>query len=66
LSELLFGNELCLLADAPLWMMDEPFSNLDSAGQALVVELIAEHLTAGGPCVVASHQAFTFWPPIAS
>jgi heme exporter protein A len=45
-----------LLAHAPLWMMDEPFTNLDSAGQALVVELIAEHLSAGGLCVAASHQ----------
>jgi heme exporter protein A len=45
-----------LLANAPLWMMDEPFTNLDSAGQALVVELIAEHLATGGLCVAASHQ----------
>jgi len=52
-----------LLADAPLWMMDEPFSNLDSAGQALVVELIAEHLTAGGLCVVASHQGIELAAP---
>jgi len=53
-----------LLADARLWMMDEPFSNLDSAGQALVVELIAEHLAAGGLCVVASHQGIELAAPI--
>lgn len=46
-----------LLARARLWMMDEPFTNLDRAGQALVSELIAEHLQAGGASVVASHQA---------
>ena len=46
-----------LLARARLWMMDEPFTNLDRAGQALVTELIAEHLQAGGASVVASHQA---------
>jgi heme exporter protein A len=45
-----------LLAKARLWMMDEPFTNLDRAGQALVTELIAEHLQDGGACVVASHQ----------
>ena len=45
-----------LLADARLWMMDEPFTNLDKSGQSLVVELIAEHLAVKGVCVVASHQ----------
>ena len=45
-----------LLSTARLWMMDEPFTNLDSQGQALVRELIAEHLAAGGLCVVATHQ----------
>ena len=46
-----------LLARARLWMMDEPFTNLDRAGQALVADLIREHLQTGGACVVASHQA---------
>lgn len=45
-----------LLSKARLWMMDEPFTNLDKAGQALVAELIAEHLGDGGLCVAASHQ----------
>lgn len=45
-----------LLADARLWMMDEPFTNLDKAGQSLVAKLIAEHLASNGLCVVASHQ----------
>ena len=45
-----------LLSDASLWLLDEPFTNLDAAGQALVVEVITEHLTNGGLCVVASHQ----------
>ncbi len=45
-----------LLAKARLWMMDEPFTNLDKAGQTLVVDLIREHLARGGICVVASHQ----------
>jgi len=45
-----------LLSRAKLWMMDEPFTNLDKAGQSLVADLIAEHLAAGGAAVVASHQ----------
>ena len=46
-----------LLARARIWMMDEPFTNLDRAGQSLVKELISEHLETGGACIVASHQA---------
>ena len=46
-----------LLADARLWLMDEPFTNLDKAGQGLVADLISEHVGGGGLCVVASHQA---------
>ena len=45
-----------LLASARLWVMDEPFTNLDKAGQALVTELIGEHIESGGSCIVASHQ----------
>lgn len=46
-----------LLANARLWLMDEPYTNLDKAGRSLVAELISEHLHDGGLCVVASHQA---------
>lgn len=53
-----------LLADAALWMMDEPFTNLDRGGQALVVELLADHLQGGGLAVVASHQAVELDAPI--
>jgi heme exporter protein A len=45
-----------LMSDAQLWLMDEPFANLDAAGQALVVELISEHLAGHGACIVAAHQ----------
>jgi heme exporter protein A len=45
-----------LLGNGRLWLLDEPFTNLDKAGQGLVAELITEHLGAGGLCVVASHQ----------
>ena len=45
-----------LLADVPLWFMDEPFTNLDREGRALVMELVEEHLADGGLCVMAAHQ----------
>ncbi len=45
-----------LIADVPLWLMDEPFTNLDRAGRALVFKLVREHLGRGGMCVLAAHQ----------
>ena len=45
-----------LISDARLWLMDEPFTNLDAGGQALVIELISEHLRRDGACVMAAHQ----------
>lgn len=45
-----------LLADARLWLMDEPFTNLDRDGRALVIELVQEHLSSGGMCIMAAHQ----------
>ena len=47
-----------ILADAPLWLMDEPFTNLDADGQDLVIELLREHLGDGGLCVMATHRRF--------
>lgn len=40
----------------PLWLLDEPLTALDSAGEALVGELIDEHLACGGGVVCATHQ----------
>jgi heme exporter protein A len=45
-----------MLADVPLWLMDEPFTNLDREGRALVMQLTEEHLANGGLCVMAAHQ----------
>lgn len=45
-----------LMSAAPLWMMDEPASNLDTEGRALVAALLREHLVAGGMAIVAAHQ----------
>jgi heme exporter protein A len=53
-----------ILADAPLWLMDEPFTNLDAAGQDLVVEVLQEHLREGGMCVMATHQQVELDAPV--
>ncbi len=45
-----------LLADVPLWLMDEPVTNLDRQGRALVIELVREHLQGGGMAMMAAHQ----------
>jgi heme exporter protein A len=45
-----------LLAAAPLWLLDEPFTNLDRDGREVVTALIAEHVEDGGLCILAAHQ----------
>jgi heme exporter protein A len=45
-----------LLSDATLWLMDEPFTNLDRDGRQLVTDIVAQHVAAGGMCVMAAHQ----------
>ncbi len=45
-----------LISDARLWLMDEPFANLDTGGHDLVIELIVDHLAKNGICVLAAHQ----------
>jgi heme exporter protein A len=45
-----------LLSRVPLWLMDEPFTNLDRQGRALVMELTTHHLDDGGMCIMAAHQ----------
>ena len=45
-----------LLADASLWVLDEPVTNLDSAGVTLVEELVQDHVRHGGLALAAAHQ----------
>jgi heme exporter protein A len=41
---------------APVWLLDEPLSGLDTASQALVSTLVREHCDGGGIALIASHQ----------
>jgi heme exporter protein A len=45
-----------LLADAALWILDEPVTNLDVAGIQLVEDLIVDHVQKGGMAIAAAHQ----------
>lgn len=51
------------LSSSRLWLMDEPFTNLDTAGQALVRDLVERKLKQGGLCVVATHHAIDISAP---
>jgi len=44
-----------IVVSASLWLLDEPFTNLDVAGTGLVNELVAEHLDGGGALLFTSH-----------
>lgn len=41
---------------APVWLLDEPLSGLDTASQALISALVREHCAGGGIALIASHQ----------
>ena len=46
-----------LAMNAPLWLLDEPYSNLDAAGSELVSSgLLQAHVTAGGLALVVAHR----------
>lgn len=53
-----------LLADVPLWLMDEPYTNLDREGSKLVAGVVNEHLAGGGLCVMAAHQDVDIDAPV--
>lgn len=48
-----------LVVARPVWLMDEPTSALDAASEARLLALMAEHLSAGGLIVAATHQKLT-------
>ena len=51
---LALGRLLC--AERPVWLLDEPTTALDSAGEQLVATLIDAHLQRGGLVVAATHH----------
>jgi heme exporter protein A len=45
-----------LAMSASLWLLDEPFTNLDAAGTHLVSELLQSHIEHGGLALVVAHH----------
>jgi len=44
-----------LVVRRPIWLLDEPASALDAAGQSLFAGLMSDHLARGGLIVAATH-----------
>lgn len=45
-----------LVSNRPLWLLDEPFAALDSAGQAMVARAMTVHCGGGGMVIAATHD----------
>lgn len=44
-----------LFCDEALWLLDEPYSNLDHEGIVMLDRILREHLDAGGACIMTTH-----------
>lgn len=44
-----------MVTGADLWLLDEPYTNLDNKGVDLVDRMLDRHLSRGGSCVLATH-----------
>lgn len=50
------GLARVIVQRAPIWLLDEPVSGLDSDAIAIVERLVAQHRAGGGIAIVATHQ----------
>ena len=55
------GLARIVLADRPLWLLDEPAGPLDAEGRACLAALVAPHRARGGLVIAATHQPLD-WP----
>ena len=44
---------------ASVWLLDEPYANLDTAGSDLVSGLLQAHVEMGGLALVVAHRDLT-------
>lgn len=51
------------LSPAPLWLLDEPYANLDLEGIRLVNRMVEAHLGEGGAALITTHGAYAA-PPV--
>lgn len=52
------------LSEAPLWLLDEPFTAIDRAGVAALEALLVSHAHRGGAVVLTSHQPLQVQYPV--
>jgi heme exporter protein A len=53
-----------LAMSASLWLLDEPFTNLDAAGTDLMSRLLRSHVEGGGSALVVAHHDLEVGCPI--
>lgn len=46
-----------LMSGAPLWLLDEPQTNLDAEGRRFLEQVLQEHLANSGTAVIVAHQS---------
>ena len=56
------GLARLLICPAQLWLLDEPLTALDEAGQELITGLIRDHLAGDGGAICATHQQLSVTP----
>jgi heme exporter protein A len=49
-----------LVAERPLWLLDEPTANLDADGQVRLAAIVAAHRAKRGMVIAATHAALDF------
>jgi heme exporter protein A len=50
------GLARVLLAERPLWLLDEPTASLDQSAQGMLAHVMEAHLARGGLLVAATHE----------
>lgn len=56
------GLARLLVAERPLWLLDEPATSLDTASQAIVAQVVNRHLAGGGIVLAATHAPLGLTP----
>jgi len=51
-----------LITSTPLWVLDEPFTGIDTDGRELIESLCVQHLREGGLIIMTHHQSLSESP----
>jgi heme exporter protein A len=54
------GLARLLVADRPLWLLDEPTASLDAASAEVFAQAVRDHCAAGGLAIAATHTPLGF------